>query len=582
MNIPMRQYWSLLATYLKPQWWRVLLLFVLLVTSVTLELINPQFLRSFVDIVSVRGPFPVILGTAFLYLGIALADQVISVLTTYVSEKLRWAATNALRVDLLAHCLRLDMPFHNVHTPGEMIERIDGDINALSNFFSQFVVQLLGSLFLLLGILLMLFHENWLAGLLFTAFAGLVLLALRRVGGLVGRHWEGERQASSDLYGFLEERLAGLADIRTNGAQSYTMRKFYQYARLLYRKGTRAYIFGDAMMYGVIRPLFLLGTLGILLLSAYLYQNGAISIGTVFLFVSYIQMLRSPLEQISTQLQDLQRAGASIGRIRKLYNEKPGIQNGPGAVLPGGPLGVTFQNVSFAYQPEKFVLEDITFHVPPGKVLGLLGHTGSGKTSLMRLLFRLYEADRGTIQLGESDIKAAPVADLRKRVSMVTQDVQLFQATLRDNVTFFDRAIPDERILETFATLGLSQWYQTLPEGLDTRLGMGERGLSAGQAQLIAFARVFLQDPGLVILDEASSRLDPATEQLIERAVRVLLRDRSGIIIAHRLATVQHVDDILILEAGRVREYGSRSDLGNDPTSYFSHLLKTGLEEVLS
>jgi ABC-type multidrug transport system fused ATPase/permease subunit len=170
---------------------------------------------------------------------------------------------------------------------------------------------------------------------------------------------------------------------------------------------------------------------------------------------------------------------------------------------------------------------------------------------------------------------------LRRRVSMVTQDVQLFQASVRDNLTFFNREIPDARILEVIEDLELGDWYRALPDGLDTRLETGGRGLSAGQAQLLAFARVFLHDPGLVILDEASSRLDPATEQIIERTIDKLLRDRTAIIVAHRLGTVQRADEIMILEDGRIAEHGERAALAADPTSRFAHLLQTGLSEVL-
>ena len=198
---------------------------------------------------------------------------------------------------------------------------------------------------------------------------------------------------------------------------------------------------------------------------------------------------------------------------------------------------------------------DLSFALEPGQVLGLLGRTGSGKTTIARLLFRLYDPTRGTVAPGRRRPARTPrLRDLRRRVAMVTQDVQLFQASVRDNLTFFDRAIPDERILRgDRASWSWATGSHALPPGLDTQLEAGGRGLSAGEAQLLAFARVFLRDPGLVILDEASSRLDPATEQLIERAIDRLLRGRTAIIIAHRLGTVQRADEIMILEDGRMR-----------------------------
>jgi ABC-type multidrug transport system fused ATPase/permease subunit len=218
-------------------------------------------------------------------------------------------------------------------------------------------------------------------------------------------------------------------------------------------------------------------------------------------------------------------------------------------------------------------------------VVGLLGRTGSGKTTLTRLLFRLYDPDEGCICLGEAgrlaDLRQAPLQALRRRVGMVTQNIQLFHATVRENLTFFDPSIPDGKILGAIQDLGLGEWIQSLPNGLDTELSSGGGGLSAGEAQLLAFTRIFLRDPGLVILDEATSRLDPATEALIERAVDKLVRGRTAIIVAHRLGTVHRADDILILEDGQVCEWGERLALAGDPASRFSQLLETGLEEVL-
>jgi ATP-binding cassette subfamily B protein len=267
----------------------------------------------------------------------------------------------------------------------------------------------------------------------------------------------------------------------------------------------------------------------------------------------------------------------------------------PQATLPVGSLSVQFDHVSFSYRGNgpvgaemseppvaDPVLHALGFQLQPGKVLGLLGRTGSGKTTITRLLFRLYDPTQGVVCLGGEDIRTVGLSDLRRRVGMITQEVQLFQASLRDNITLFSSKIADEDILAVLRELGLWSWYSAQPDGLETRLGAGGMGLSAGEAQLLAFVRVFLKDPGLVILDEASSRLDPATEQLLESAIDRLLRNRTGLIIAHRLATVQRADEILILSNGRILEYGSRVQLATNPNSHFYRLLQTGLEEELA
>jgi ATP-binding cassette subfamily B protein len=227
------------------------------------------------------------------------------------------------------------------------------------------------------------------------------------------------------------------------------------------------------------------------------------------------------------------------------------------------------------------VLHDISFQLQPGSVLGLLGRTGSGKTTLTRLLFRLYDPANGSISIDQQDIRGLDLQNLRRQIGIVTQEVQLFRASVRDNLTFFDGSITDTQILTALEELELGGWLRGLPNGLDTLLAAGGHSLSAGEAQLLAFARIFLRSPGLIILDEASSRLDPATEARIEQAIDRLLRGRTAIIVAHRLGTVMRSDQILILEDGQIAEFGPRLRLMENPEAKFSRLLKTGLEEVL-
>jgi ABC-type multidrug transport system fused ATPase/permease subunit len=293
-----------------------------------------------------------------------------------------------------------------------------------------------------------------------------------------------------------------------------------------------------------------------------------------------------PISALQYQVEELQHAQVSIVRVRELLDTTSVLVEGDRA-LPAGVPDVSYDGVSFAYEdgdhdadpPEDYVLRDLSFHLPAGRILGLLGRTGSGKTTTARLLFRFYDPQRGAIRLEGVDLRACRLETLRARIGLVTQDVQLLSASLRDNLTLFDAQISDEDLVDTLRTLGLAQWLERLPAGLDTEVSAGS--LSAGEAQLVALARLFLKDPDLVILDEASSWLDPATEILLGRALDVLLEGRTAVIIAHRLATVDRADDILILEQGRAIEHGARLELAADPQSTFARLLQTGIEEVL-
>lgn len=579
MKLPLRQYLRLLAKYLKPQSRRSALMGVLLLASIGLQLANPQVLRYFIDTATGGGKVASLMIAALLFIGIALTNQGVSIVARYVSEKVAWTATNQLRTDLVAHCLDLDMAFHKEHTSGEMIERIDGDVNILSNFFSRFVIYLLGNVVLMIGVLLLLFQIDWRVGLAVSIFALLANYTLIRIRGRAVPAWTAERQLNAEFYGFLGEQLAGTEDIRGNGATRYVMRRFQQ---LLYHwypvnlKATMSYY----MMGMTTLTLFAIGNALAFALGAYLWSIGKISLGTVYIIFYYTNLLTQPIEQIRTQLQDLQKAGASIQRVEELLLMQPSIVAGSGMPLPTGALAVEFRHVDFGYTVETPVLQDISFSLQPGKVLGVLGRTGSGKTTLARLLLRLYDIQWGEIRVGDVPIHEPDFQVLRQRIGMVTQDVQLFHASVRDNLTFFNQDIPDTRIIEVLDDLGLTAWYRSLPNGLETELGSDGEGLSAGEAQLLAFTRVFLANPGLVILDEASSRLDPATEHMIERAVSKLLSGRSGIMIAHRLGTIQRADEVLILEHGRIIEHGSREKLAANAASRFYHLLQTGLEEV--
>jgi ABC-type multidrug transport system fused ATPase/permease subunit len=585
MNISLSHYRNLLATYLSPQRKKVAALTVLLLSSIGLQLVNPQILRRFIDVAtSANGgtsSLQQLFGLAGVFILVALASQVVTVAATYLSEQVGWTATNLLRSDLVRHCLQLDMQFHHARTPGELIERIDGDVTALSMFFSQLVIKVFGSGLLLVGVLVVLFLEDPRMGLALTIFTLVALALLIRSRHFGVASLAEDREAHATLFGFLEERLAGLDDVRANSAGGYVMRRLYGAMRDVAHKGRRA-LLRSSMVWLLTMGLFALGYALALGMGAYLYSTGAISIGTVYLFFQYTQMLRHPLEQISEQLKEFQRATASIGRVQEIFGVQSAITDGPGATFPAGPLGVEFDRVIFGYGDDAPVLDTIEFHLAPGRVLGLLGRTGSGKTTLTRLLFRLYEIQSGTIRLGGVDLRTARLSDLRQRIGIVTQDVQLFQATVRDNLTLFNHAIPDERIMQALADLDLLNWFHSLPDGLDTELASGNGGLSAGEAQLLAFARVFLKDPGLVILDEASSRLDPATEARIERAVDKLLRNRTGIIIAHRLKTVQRADEILLLERGQIVERGERAELAGNSESRFAQLLQAGMTEVLA
>jgi ATP-binding cassette, subfamily B, bacterial len=577
-----RKYWDLLSRHIHPQRGRFALLSGLLLFTIGLQVVNPQIMRYFIDTALTSGTDQKLLLAAVLFIGIALLQQGVSISVTYLGENVAWTATNALRAELARHCLNLDMDFHNAHTPGELIERIDGDVTELATFFSQFVITLVGNGLLMVGIVVALFREDWRAGLGFGLFSLAALALLNRVRDIAVAHQKDRRQAEADLFGFVEEQLNGTEDIRASGAVDFSL------ARLLNLQG--AYMKHDRkahqkswLVETLMGGLLALGTALSFGVGYFLFQGGSITIGTVYLFVYYMTLLEFPIWTLTRQVDSFQTIGACVDRLIELRKLQPAVVNHPTLLhtLSDGSLEVSFEGVSFAYQANEPVLNDLTFCLKPGSVLGVLGRTGSGKTTLTRLLFRLYDPTHGQIRLDGRDLRQVNLQALRQRIGIVTQEVQLFRASVRDNLTFFDRSVPDERIRAALEELELGDWLRGLPDGLDTRLETGSRSLSAGEGQLLAFARIFLRRPGLIILDEASSRLDPATEGRIERAIDRLLAGRTAIVVAHRLGTVQRSGEIMILEDGRVCEFGAREQLARDPDSRFYQLMQTGLEEVL-
>ncbi|MCX6058762.1 MAG: ABC transporter ATP-binding protein [Chloroflexi bacterium] len=581
MNVPFKSYWNLLSDHIRPQKGRFILLAVLLFGSIGLRVFAPQIMRKFIDSALAGEALQTLTWTAITFIGVALIQQTIAVSVTYLGENVAWTATNDLRAELAEHALHLDMKFHNNHTPGELIERIDGDVTELATFFSQFALNLIANGLLLIGILIALFIEDWRAGLGFTIFSLLTITILGRLKDIAIPHQKARREAEAQLYGFIEEQLAGTEDIRSSGAVDFSIRELFRHQSAILGHNRKSHfkrwIIENAMGFALTAGNLLAITSGYWLFSA-----GLITVGTVYLFVHYINLLEEPFWAMTHEIESFQTIGACVERLTEFRNFKAEVVSGKGVEIPARSLSLSFDDVSFSYNGADSVLSDLSFDLKPGSILGLLGRTGSGKTTLGRLIFRLYDVGSGSIKVNGSDLREAHLDILRRNIAIVTQDVQLFRASIRDNLTFFDRSLSDEKIITTLEELELGDWLRNQPKGLDTELDTGSRSLSAGEAQLLAFTRVFLRNPGLVILDEASSRLDPATEQRLERAIDKLLKNRTAIIIAHRLDTIHRADQVLILDKGKISEYGDRTQLVADPNSRFYQLLQTGLEEVLA
>ena len=565
-----RAHRHLLGAYLRAERGRASAVAVLLVVSQLIPLGGPLIIKRFVDRAAAGANLAELVRLAAAYLVVAVVAQALAVVVTWAGTRLAWRVTDRIRADAVRHALSLDLSWHGRHSPGELIERVDGDITKMSEFYSRVVLQVLAAGLLLAGVLVVVWFQDWRAGAIVTLFVLVAIDVVRRVHDYAVPAATAERAASAELFGGVEERAAGLEDLRANGGAPHVLARFQEHSAQAYRAAIGSER-ASALILTLTHGTFAAGTAVTLATGVWLHRTGTISIGTVFLLLQSTQLLRRALMLIADQLRQLQKAGAGAARVAAVLREQPGVVDPADArPLPAGAMAVRFDDVSLTYPGGTEALDRVSFEVGAGRVLGVVGRTGSGKTTVARALVRFYDVDSGRVLLGGVDVREVALARLRSAVGLVTQDVQLFEASLRDNLTLFDEGADDDRLVAVLEELDLGAWFHRLPEGLDTVLGPAGSGVSAGEAQLLTFARVFLRDPAVVVLDEASSRLDPVTEGRIERAVRTLLAGRTGILIAHRLTTLDAADQVLVMDGGRVVEVGERVALAGDPTSRFA------------
>ena len=436
----------------------MLLLAILLFSGIALQIFTPLIIERYIDLatrgVPIQNP-DVFLSVernitflslnnvsntltllAIIYIVLMITQQLIMLGSVYLSQNLSWSSTNMLRFDLTKHCINLDMTFHNEHKPGEMIERIDGDVNTLASFLSEFAIQLVASILVIIGSLTILFIKHWIIGISFTVFTIIALIMMYILRNFSVQAWENQRQTSADMYGTIEESLRALEDIRSNDGVRYTMHKFFDVSKKDFNAFRKALLRGQAFVMTIWVFIAFINTL-VFVPSIPLLNNSIITLGTIFLIQVFAGILLRPIITITRQMHDLQQTGASIDRINKLFQLETKIQDTGSNKLAPGPLSLEFDNLSFAYNETDYVLKNISFKLEPKETLGIVGHTGSGKTTISRLIFRLYDIkpDDGTIKLNDTEIKDLSLLDLRDKVSYVTQNVELFQASVRDNVT---------------------------------------------------------------------------------------------------------------------------------------------------
>lgn len=496
-----------------------------------------------------------------------------------IASQSGWQASNAIRNTVGQTIFQQPLEFFRRHGVGELSERIDADSGKLQGVFGSATAQFVSAVVLIVSV----GYQTWQIDIsVFGALMGYLVMGTALITWTQRDNhtaWEAERVADAALYDTVEENFASISDIKAVGAESFlTARLTPRLATLLDRYRTaRMQSQSAAIGSTLVNATGWLIAIGI---GVWRYQHQLGSIGDAVALLGYVTLMSQPIEHIRGIVQEFQQARGVLQRIDQLHGTNQ--PNGGTTPLASGPITVTLSNVSYRYPSSSdWVIRDLTLALPAGSHVALIGRTGSGKTTLGGLISRIESAQQGAVALNGVAIDEIATTSLRQQVAVVSQEVDLFNATLRDNLTCFAPGYSDQHVITTLHDAGLADWYATLPAQLDTLLGDGERELSPGEQQLLAIARVLLRQPGLVILDEASAHIDPVSEQRLSQALSVLAQQRTVITIAHRLSTVRAADMVVVLADGQILEMGAPTILAQQPDSHYAKLLATNLQEVL-
>ena len=476
--------------------------------------------------------------------------------------------TARIRKDLFAHAINLSLRFHDRMPVGKLLTRLTSDVDALAEVFGSGAVGVLGDLVSLLVIAVSMLLIEWRLGLLLLVTQVPVTLVIIWLQRRYRKANYRVREELSQLNADFQENLQGLEVVQMFRRETVNGDRF-QRTGLAYRSAVNGTIFFDSSISAFLEWVSLGAVALVLALGGWMVMAGAMGLGTLTTFILYSQRLFDPLRQMAERFTQIQGGLTAVERIGELLEEPLEIVDHGATVgstvlqnaSSSQPRGeVIFDEVDFAYRKDEPILRDLSFRIAPGEHVALVGPTGSGKTTVIRLLCRLYEPQRGRILLDGQDIRSLPLQELRRQLGVVLQDTFLFSGTVADNLRL-DRPLDDQKLQEVCRDLGLDPLLGRLPEGLDTELRERGGNLSSGERQLLAVARVAIRNPTVLVMDEATAFMDPSTEATLQRDLDRLLNRRTAVVIAHRLATVEAADRILVLRRGRLIEEGTHLQL---------------------
>jgi ATP-binding cassette, subfamily B, multidrug efflux pump len=552
-----------LLVYLRPYWRQVLVAFLAIVVGSGAALAQPYLFKVAIDRYITEGRFDGLGQLAALYSAILAAAFAAEYLQTWTMQLTGQRIMFDLRMAIYGHLQRLDVRYYDRNPVGRLMTRVTSDVDVLNDLFTSGVVTIFGDVFTLVGIMGMMLIMDWRLALVSFSVLPLIALVTQWFRRNVRESYRVVRGWIARINAFLQENITGMSTVQLFRRERLNFERFDEIDRQ-HRDANIESIFYYAVFYPAIEAIAALASALIIWYGGGNVMTGALTLGTLAAFLQYSQRFYRPISDMSEKFNILQSAMASSERIFKLLDEPVHIQNPAHLVHPVNRVHhghITFDRVWFAYSEGDWVLRDVSFDVKPGERLGIVGATGSGKTTLINLLLRFYDVQRGRILVDGVDIREMTLADLRGLFSLVLQDVHLFSGTIADNIRLGDASMDDERVERAARAVHADQFIERLPGRY--RAPVAERGasLSVGQKQLLSFARALAFDPRILVLDEATSSVDTETELLIRDALETLMAGRTTIAIAHRLSTIQDMDKILVLHKGVVREAGTHQEL---------------------
>ncbi|MEJ5247772.1 MAG: ABC transporter ATP-binding protein [Caldilinea sp.] len=546
--------------YVRPYRRQTILAVILMGVSTALSVSGPWFVGHAVD-GAAAGDLGALRLWSAIFAVAAVAEWLTNRQRVHIMAFVGTRVITDLRSQLFRHLHSLSLNFHNNMSVGRLMSRLIGDVGVLQEFITWSITGLTRSTFNLVGISLAMIFLEWRLAL--TAFALLPLMVL--LTNYWRRHvrdaYRATRQRLSIINGFLNESIAGVRVTRSFNQERRSFWHFDDLNRSFFDANVRATRLSAIFFPGV----DFLGSLAAALVvgvGGWLVMRETLSAGVLVAFVLYVERFFDPIRELAQRYNTFQATMASSERVFSLLDTPPDLTDAPDAVDIGPIEGrVDFEHVSFRYKDNAPVLEDITIHAEPGQRIALVGETGAGKSTVIRLLARFFDVTAGAVMVDGHDVRRVTLASLRSQMGIVLQDPFLFSATIADNIRYGRLDATDEEVIAAAKAVGAHDFIMALPEGYATRVEENGGNLSAGQRQILAFARALLANPRILILDEATSNVDTATEQIIQRAMDTLMAGRTSFVIAHRLSTIVNADQIIVMERGRIVEQGSHQEL---------------------